>query len=452
MKKFLFVIFTLVAFSSVGQVEAPPTDNSPYSRLGLGDFLNPNFAANSAMGNLSAAFHSPYLLNIQNPAASAQLVSTAYEIGVRAKFANFKDNANQTAKATNVNIDYLALGFPLKNQINEIFDRRKKSDYKFGMHLALVPYTDVGYDVSLVRQIPNVDTATYLYVGNGGTYKLLWGNSFAYKGFSFGLNAGYLFGRIKSDRQVIFNKLQDNYEVEAVNGTRYNGFVWNVGTQYIYDFKKKGKTGKLEPNGNKLTIGMYGNSANNINTTTDATYTRTNFSYLVSSTSIARDTVLRERSTGVEGKMRLPAEFSIGATYQKGTKLLLGVNYTTAKWSNYKNDAQPEKMSDAYRLGVGLEYTPDVASYDKYRKRIRYRLGANLWSDPRTVNNMQLKGQSVSVGFGMPLVMPRQQVSFVNITVEGGKIGTDALTQNYIKTTIGFTLNDNSWFYKRRYN
>jgi tetrahydromethanopterin S-methyltransferase subunit F len=451
MKKFLFLIFTFSIFSATAQVDAPPTDNSPYSRLGLGDFINNNFAANGAMGNLSAAYHNPYLLNVLNPAASSQLVSTAYEVGIGTRFSKLKDNKDKTASTTNVNIDYLALGFPLKNQINEIFDRRKKSDYKLGMHLALLPYTNVGYDVKLERSVPNVDTATYQYLGSGGTYKLLWGNSIAYKGFSIGANLGYLFGRIKSDRQVIFNSLKDNYEVQVIDGTRYKGFVWSLGSQYIYEFKSKNKAGKLEPNGKKITIGMYGNSPNNINSVSDATYARTNYSYVVGNTSIARDSVLRQ-SKGVEGNVKLPAEFSVGATYQKGNKFLAGINYTTAKWSSYENDAQPEKMSDAYRLGVGVEYTPDIASYDKYRKRIRYRFGLNTWSDPRTVNGNQLKGQSVSIGFGMPLVMPRQQVSFVNITLEAGKSGTDALMQDFFKTTIGFTLNDNSWFYKRRYN
>ena len=54
---------------------------------------------------------------------------------------------------------------------------------------------------------------------------------------------------------------------------------------------------------------------------------------------------------------------------------------------------------------------------------------------------------------GLPITLPRQQVSFVNLGFEFGQNGGNTtLTETYGRVTLGFTLNDNSWFYKRKFN
>lgn len=58
----------------------------------------------------------------------------------------------------------------------------------------------------------------------------------------------------------------------------------------------------------------------------------------------------------------------------------------------------------------------------------------------------------VSIGVGLPVVM-RQDVSFVNVGFEIGRRGsTDVLQGTYGRVTLGFTMNDNTWFYKRKFN
>ena len=56
MKKSILLVLFLYSVALSAQTEAPPSDNSPYSRFGLGDLINQNFATNAAMGNLSASF------------------------------------------------------------------------------------------------------------------------------------------------------------------------------------------------------------------------------------------------------------------------------------------------------------------------------------------------------------------------------------------------------------
>jgi len=63
-----------------------------------------------------------------------------------------------------------------------------------------------------------------------------------------------------------------------------------------------------------------------------------------------------------------------------------------------------------------------------------------------------MKKYGVTFGLGFPIILPRQQTSFVNLGVEVGQNAIkNSLEQTYCKISIGFTLNDNGWFYKRRY-
>lgn len=441
----LFLSYTFQIFAQ-SSTDAPLT-NSPFSRFGLGDFINNNFAASAGFGGLSATYNDAYHINALNPAASSSLLSTAYEIGIYGKRSTL-DDGTQKNNIWGGHINYLALGFPLRNQINELLDKKQKSKTKWGMNFALLPYTTVGYNIQSIQKLPNVDTVISAYRGRGGTYKLMWGNSVAYKGLAVGINIGTLFGTINNDRIVGFYNLTDDYEDNFQYNSKYNGFIWNLGAQYTYEFKKKVGS-KEEPSGKKIIFGAYGNSAQNFRTRSTQTIRRINYAY---STSGLNDTLFKERLAGVKGTGKLPAEFTLGVMYQKENKLRVGVNYATALWSNYENTIQNDKLKNSYTLSTGVEYTPEYNSYNSYFKRVRYRLGVNYGTDPRVIKDEQIKNKSVSVGFGLPLVMPRQQISFVDISFELGQIGISSFKDNYGKVTLGFTMNDNSWFYKRRFN
>ena len=83
---------------------------------------------------------------------------------------------------------------------------------------------------------------------------------------------------------------------------------------------------------------------------------------------------------------------------------------------------------------------------------MRYRAGAYYRQDPRTSTGTDFNDIGITLGLGMPVILPRQQASFVNLALEIGKIGTNSpIEETYFRFTAGFTLNDNSWFYKRRF-
>jgi hypothetical protein len=87
-----------------------------------------------------------------------------------------------------------------------------------------------------------------------------------------------------------------------------------------------------------------------------------------------------------------------------------------------------------------VEYIPDYISYNRFVKKVRYRLGGYFRQDPRTVDGKNFTDTGLTFGFGFPLVLPRQQTSFVNASFELGKIGAGSpIQETYARMTVGFT-------------
>lgn len=440
------ILVLVIACGSVGMMWAQssnifPKGNSPYSRFGLGDLVNQNFAAAGGMGNMSAAFSDPYHLNLQNPASLAGLQSTAFEVGLYGKYANLQDN-NTKANLWTGNLNYLALGFPLLNPISRVLDKNK-SPWSYGMALALQPVTTVGYDVrAQIVQPGELELTTNIFKGTGGTYRLNWSNGVKYNNFAAGITLGYFFGKITNNLRVQFDSLVLAYSTEFSNETSVSGLVWDAGVQYTLPF---GKIGKSQNARQQLIFGLYGNTGANFNTNYSQLFIRNNFYTPV-------DTLIS--LSNQKGKGTLPAQWTAGIMYEQPNKFKLGAEYSIASWSQYKNEGKEESISflDANRLAVGLEYIPEFNSYNRYLNRVRYRAGFISSSDPRRIGGEQLQQTSITLGLGFPIILPRQQVSFINVSVEAGKFGVqDAVRENFVRMTLGFTLNDNTWFFKRKF-
>ncbi|MBK8565562.1 MAG: hypothetical protein IPN76_20005 [Saprospiraceae bacterium] len=416
---------------------AQPKDNSPYSRLGMGEILYPTLSA-SGMGGLSAAYADPLHINFQNPASLAWLTTAAFEAGLFAEKASL-EFGDDKSKIWTGNLSHLALAFPLHNTLNDVLDKKRRK-LKWGMGFSLTPYSLVGYDIETTRVFPEIDTTTNTYQGTGGSNKAIWSNSVRFKNYSFGANIGYIFGQLERTRTVVFDDLSVSYQDIFRDNISIRGFVWSAGAQYVVQLEDK----KLEDEiytGKSLIIGAYGNSATSFNTNSTELRMRQN-------TIIGhRDTLLYEQDQ--EGSGKLPAEWTVGLMYQNPGKLRLGLEYTSSKWSDYENDAKPETLFDSRRIAVGAEYIPDIASYNNYLRRIRYRAGFYHRTDPRLDD---LKQYALTVGFGLPVILPRQQTSFVNLAFEFGRFDTsNAIKENFVKMSLGFTLNDSSWFFKRKF-
>ncbi len=421
---------------------AQPKINSPYSFYGLGDFFVSDFQAVHTSGGLSASFTDPYHVNVQNPASLASLKATAFEVGIDARHLTQKDGSN-TNKVWNGNINYLSLGFPLINPVNEILDNKTR-DFYWGMNMSLMPYTQVGYDINDLVEVEGTNgMVERRYIGEGGTYKFTWGNGANYKNISLGLNLSYMFGKSEYTRELNFEDPRAFREV-FVNNISIKGISWNAGLLYKLDLGKKNLEEDRAPT-KSLTFGITANPSISFNTINDE-FNQRLFS-LGNSGEIDTISYLEN----IEGKGTLPGRWSVGVSYKDGLKWRLGVNLQTEAWSKYENEAKPELLADSWVLSLGGSFRPDINAFESFYKTLDYRFGVSFGKDPRQINNKQLDQFNVSFGVGVPF-FPNKKISFFNFGVDIGTFGiSEQIKNNYVRFSAGFTLNDNEWFRKRKF-
>ncbi len=450
------VSLTVVVLLATITLFAQPKENDPYTILGFGNINDLNFAGLSAMPGLSATYTDAFHINLQNPAASSSLTQAAFEVGGFYQFKTMK-TPSASDKVHTGNLSYLALGLPLINQLNQSANRKKKP-YQVGMTLSLTPYSRVGYDLDRTYTVEDLGEVSSTFTGTGGTYKFLWGNSFKYKNVSVGLNMGYLFGKTAQEHWDYFLDLESEFRNFFLDETSIGGFVWNAGAIYEYilpeeeEFTKDGK--KIYKQRTRISVGVYGNSKNKMKTTTNRLQQRRQ---VLGSVLVDVDTIYfnpEEKST-----LTLPAEFGIGIMMSRDANWKIGLDYSMTNWSGYVNEINPQALLNSYKIGFGAEYIPKHnASYRDYRKKIIYRIGGFYKTDPRRVtqDSDQMKQTAVTFGVGLPLQPDkdnRKFISFVNLSAEMGRYGDpDFITETYFKFNLGFTLNDNLWFFKRKYN
>jgi len=417
--------------------------NSPFSRFGIGDLVNPNPIYLRQMGGVNAAYADNYHVNHVNPASLPFLRATSFDIGVAANYRTLTDN-NNTTKDWSGALEYLSLAFPLRNPLNEVFDREVR-DLRFGMSFTLLPVSKVSYLISNESEDEELGGLTRDFRGTGGTYKLQWGNGVQYKNLYAGINLGYLFGKIDYERNIEFND-PNTFDVRFSNNYSLRGFNYNIG--FIYQlFLNKDEVAK---NSNidlqAINFGIYGNSSTSITTNAEEIFLN---EYGGSVTGLITDTLSFE--TGVKGSGLLPGQLGTGVTYFKGSSLSLSLNYVLTRWSQYENDANPETLSDAYKLSFGGFYRPNIKSFE-YRNRVFYRFGGYIGKDPISIDDNQLSTYGGSLGFGLPFVYQRK-ISHINLGVEVGRrsVGT-LLRETFVKLGVGLTFNDDEWFIKRKYN
>jgi hypothetical protein len=426
---------------------AQKNDNNPYSRYGLGQLSDRNFAHLRQMGGLGSSYLDVYHINFVNPASYAFLNSTAFDIGFFAKNTTLTD-ANMSNSFWSGNLDYLSLAFPIFNPINDLYDNAKR-DLKIGMNFTLRSNSNTNYNISVADSLENIGNFDRVYQGTGGTYNFTWGNAIRYKNFSFGTNLGFVFGKLSRESNIIYPNSEFAYNV--VNSSSYNvrGFVWDAGMLYSTVLNKK----ELKENKNltprRLTAGFNFTTNNRFNTTSDVNNV---LIQQLPGSIINIDTILNE--VDKKGKGRTGAEYGLGATYYYGEKAALGFNISGALWSKYFNEAVGEKegfLANSTRYSLGGYYRPNYKSIDNFFERVYYRYGFYYENEPLVIDTKQLNSYGVTFGFGLPVVYQRK-ISHVNLSFNLGERGKGtAIEERFAKVTLGVTFNDDQWFLKSKY-
>jgi hypothetical protein len=267
-----------------------------------------------------------------------------------------------------------------------------------------------------------------------------------------GANIGYLFGKMNYFRQNLLfdpnfytyaNNVQENYTMGS--------FFWNLGLQYTITLDPKSKYGDK---GDKkhVIIGGYTNPSMTMNTTSSSVFKRQLL--LGGNTVNEQFNEIISQESGIQNTGTLPSETTIGVNYENGAKFRGGIEYSSSSWSQYSNiaDKRFEPLKDASQFSVGAEFVLSKSKLKPDEEKIHWRVGYRTGSDPRIFNGEQVKKSVLTFGMGLPMRVGRgAQISFLDLGIEYGKIGTDKIVENFWRISLGFTLNDNSWFLKQRY-
>jgi len=436
---FLFLLISTLGYSQNGL-------NSPFSRFGLGDLNDQGFMHLRQMGNISASFADAYHLNIVNPASYAYLKATSFEIGVESKFSSYQD-PSQRESTNSGQLSYMALGFPLKNPINSLFER-ERSNIDLGMAFSLVPVSTVAYNIVLETEDEDFGSYERVFTGEGGIYKVNWGTAIKYKGLSAGINLGMNFGKISNERSTNFLDDPAAFDNLFVSDFNISGFDYNIGLLYQHIINKKDlKEATLGKTIKAVNIGITAKTKTGFGGTQEVFFrNQIRQDFFVART----DTLINETNDINGGK--LPSEYSFGITYISGAKFALGLNYGITNWSEYVNPVSPESLINTKRYSIGGYYRPNPASITNFFERVYYRFGLYYKEDPRVVRSQDLSTYGVSFGLGLPLAFQRK-ISHLSVGFDYGKRGTaEILKENFFKVSLGFTFNDDEWFLKRKFN
>ena len=457
------VLFFFVFLTSSAQ------DNSPYSRFGIGDLTPTSHNLNRAMGGISAAFGDPVTVNFNNPASyayfqglkepkSKKLISgrALFDVGIDLESRSLLQTTPvKKFKAGNALFSYIQLGVPLKKN--------------WGLSFGLRPLSRISYNLYRNERLKDpltglpIDSASTTFTGDGGLYLVSLGSGFdifnkqekrkAYmeEKLSFGINAGYLFGRNDySSRRRLINDTVDYQQGNFETRTNLHDFYFTAGLMYkmpVDTFKKI-----------SLSLGAYGHLGQNINATQDIL--RETYTFDDALGDVRLDSV--SDKTNIKGVVKLPASFTFGFALQKPVVMikdrkeagwLFGVDFTMNKWDNYRFYGQKDSVKSNWEIKARGQIPPIPTK--SYFSQISYRAGFFYGPEYIQVGN-KMNRIGASFGMGLPIALNRNapnQFTIINLAFEYMKRGNDSnkLKENLFRFSLGFSFSD-LWFGKRKYD
>lgn len=425
------ILFSGIAFQTFF-VNAQSDNISPYSRYGIGQIRYAGFTPSLSMGGTGIGFTAHNMANIINPASYSDLELVTFAVGVHSDFVKFSTKNNDAAD-NYTNLSYLNLAFPLRK------------DTTWGLSLGLLPYSSVGYDIS-TRGTADGELIDRFYEGSGGYNQAYLGTGFKIgKRISLGANVSYIFGNIEKVRRLEFANSANHINTRVSNNTSISDIALNAGLQLKLISKEK----------ENLVFGFIAGIPKEMSAKRDFVTLR----YADNGTII--DTVYAQE--GQEGNITVPMTMGAGLMYTKSNMwrerdvLNFGVDYSMQDWSEYESYGLTDSLRNSYRISLGGQYLPDESSQATYFQRMYFRFGLRYHQTYLEINETALQEYGITFGLGLPM-KPfglNRAPSYINVGLELGQRGTtdnNLIQEQFARILLGFTLNDNSWFRKRKYD
>ncbi len=436
--KHIIGLFLLLSFTLTIRAQITP-DNAPLSKFGLGDMVKGDIVSQLTMGGNMAGYITSNELNFANPASFAFLRMTSFDVGANASFRHMQDE-EESIWVRNGYLNHLALGFPLRNPLREQVEQEERNHF-WGLGLGLIPYSRMNYNLETFERDPVHGQIQYNYSGNGGIYQLVSGLGFRYRRSAIGLSSHYHFGRLAYNNQSRHTELEFARENRLRDDFSISGFTLRVGL--LHDFvlsaseQGRGRRG--------LSVGVAADLPGTLRTQNNKLYTSFSNAY-------GTDTILHQ--TNVRGTLKMPFSVNIGLTFYQTEKFNFSINTKLTSWSDFEDNVRNQDLANTFYVSAGASYTHDFRDFNIYGNRITYRGGLFYGTDPRQIDLNQFREFGIAFGLGLPLkVTQMMPLSYCHIALEGGYRGIDSvLDERFIRIHLGFTLTDNTWFYKQKFN
>jgi hypothetical protein len=483
----LFFLFFLLTFSLSSFAQT--SSSSPYSRYGIGDLQFHGSTKNLGMGGTILGYNPIYNLNLSNPAAYSSLLLTTFETAVNMTQVEMK-TSSEKQDLNNTAFSYFAFGFPVKSK-------------KWGTGFGLLPYSDVGYSIKDSKLNSEGETELHTYEGSGGINQFFISNGYRpFKNFSIGATASYLFGAINQQRRIEYPYLSNYFNTRLTEETSVGSLYFSFGLQLTFDslgwassdsikivdkklssiydslevLKNLEKTSPEQKNSLdfsiqslneeytkseaikknivdrkaksdwSLTLGLTGSPKTSLSATRSVL--AETFLYSAFETVVLRDTVVNEEE---KGKIILPFNAGFGAMFKKGNRWLIGSDFSLQNWKDYSGFNENDSLANSWRVSAGFQFTPNERAIKSYWKTVQYRFGFHYEQTYLQLHDNQLNEYGLSIGFGLPV---KRSAAMLHLSGEVGRRGTvsgNLIEENYLKLSIGFTLNDR-WFIKPKFD
>ena len=427
MKKVIGIVLasavSMAAFAQSGT-------NSPYSQFGLGVLSEQSSGFNRGMNGLGLGFHEGNQVNYLNPASYARLdtLTFLFDAGISLHLTNFSEKGVRR-NAKNANIEYVVAGF--------------KAARRLGLSFGLIPFSNVGYQYSTSQALtaqPGSTILTNTYTGTGGVRQAYLGIGWEpIKGLALGANMSYMWGDynrrlINSYSDGSVNNLVHQYTIDI------RSYKVDFGAQYTAKVSAK----------DYITLGLTFSPTHKIGGKPQLQEILTNSQTNVSDTT----------SYGGDFDLNLPNFFGVGLMWNHNDKWKVGADYTLQQWSSVKYPSYETNgsvssfalrdniLTDRHKLTLGGDFCPAPFSRNFFN-RIHYRAGVS-YATPyiKVYGNDGPTEMSASIGFGIPIINPYNNRSFLNVSAQWvHSTAKNYITENVFRINVGLTFNE-LWFKK----
>ncbi|HOO09393.1 MAG TPA: hypothetical protein PKW06_05605 [Cyclobacteriaceae bacterium] len=414
----------LLLAATVHTESAGQAAKTPFSSFGIGETFGSGLTQNQGMGGLGISHPEYWHLNNVNPALLTYNTITVFEAGFLGEQRTVK-GAGASEKAGSGNLNYLALGFPIKRN-------------KWGTAIGLMPYSSVNYRLRYQSSIANsTDMVDVIESGSGGINQLYLSNGARlHPNISVGLKATYYFSAIVNQYTSSLSESSQavNYATNIYDRRSFHGFGFTGGASFHKD--------SIGRKNYQVNVGVVYDFNADINTKFYERLERRNVVGIKDSVTIVNN---------VPGTTTIPQAMGAGISFGKELQWLVGADFTYTDYGQFKGfGGSAAGGKPGWQLAIGGKITPDAGSLDNYLKRMTYQTGVSLSEAPYLVNGNALKDFGINFG----LTLPVSRVSSLDLAVKVGKRGdlqTNTIEENYFKLYFGVTFND-QWFIKRRFD